>query len=198
MSKLTEFLGIAFSWDTFEIVDSAKENKLETLIDQKDTIELLAIGINQGFLNDQLRFKAYEVLLEIQNYQVSENLENSNIVKDIYVIENDVHRSLNVDSQMRGKTWTQKDYFRSNLKETLLRFFIKNKRYNYFQGFNSVTERLVTTFRKENAFCVLEKISKLYFKDSLIDGTFNNAIYKFQERMLEMMANQAKMEMSEE
>lgn len=178
MNKLTEFFGIALNLDCFSTTDSQNFSHFDELIANKRIDCLLNEGIERGFPDEQIRFKAYELIMCIQDYTISENLENKDIVKDIYVIENDVHRSLNVNSASKFKTWTQKVYFKTILKETILKFFIKNKTYSYFQGFNSIAERFITSYRPENSFCALEKLSKLFFKDVLMEEYFCASIVK--------------------
>lgn len=186
MRSLLEFLSISFGWERFDSLEERLEQQLQNMIDNQQADELVKVGIKDGFLNDQLRFKAYETIMKIKHYTIH-NKRPTDKIKDLDVIKNDVHRSFNVNSAIKDMPWSRRAYFKDLLHETITGFFGKNRQYFYYQGFHSIAERLVTHYRSEDSLCAIERFSKLFFKDQLCDKTFSKSIYFFHDMVKEVL-----------
>lgn len=151
------------------------------LLHEKKKDELIEFGIENGFLNDDLRAQAYSAILDLEIYEVAEPRPQKYCQKLKYasIIEADVHRSFNINNEVSGLSLRLKIKFKEKLNKYIFRYFQKNKRYHYYQGFNSITEILLVTFKENYAFCLLEKISKIFLKDVLDEHTFECAIQNY-------------------
>jgi len=155
--------------------------QVATLLQANRREELIEFGIENGFLNDDLRAQAYTAILDLEIYEVAEPKPQKYCQKLKYasVIEADVHRSFNINKEVNGVSLRLKIRFKEKLKKYICRYFQKNKRYHYYQGFNSITEVLLVTFKENYAFCLLEKISKIFLKDILDEQTLENAFQNY-------------------
>lgn len=187
MSQITEFFDIAFGWDIFPAMSAIPERHLESLIAKHESEKLIQLGIDSGFLNDQLRYRSYESFMQIKFYTYHNKPIHDCKIRELNVIENDIHRSLNTNSATKDCNWTQKDYIKDVMRTTIFKFFKKNQQYCYFQGFHSIAERMVTNYRPEDSLCALEKFAKLFFRDSLCDNTFAKSLFQYQEWMQDML-----------
>jgi hypothetical protein len=167
-------------YDHLEKVD--RECQLvETLLACNNKADLVEFGIHRGFLNDELRAQAYMSILDLELYEINDGRKHKNCPKLRYysVIEADVHRSFNSNITVVNASLILKNKFKEQLKTNICKYFQKNKRYQYFQGFNSVTEILLLTFKENYAFCFLEKFSKIFLRDVLDEHSFDPAIQNY-------------------
>lgn len=160
---------------------------------------LTKIGIETGFINDDLRIKAYSLLLKFHPNSFSEkfrrfknNIDKNPkkiILKEKFsrIIDADVNRSLNSNELVFEKKIRYKIIHRKNLENVLTYFFLKYQNLSYYQGFNSVAEIFTLYYGEDLGFCVLDRFANLFLKNFLDEKKFDFEINKKQKFIINLV-----------
>lgn len=170
------------TWN-MEIKAELEEKELEYLINHHRLLQIKRFGINTGFLNDDLRAKAYLYIFNIDQHSeiqtnCSFNLPEVNKISIKYesVIEADIKRSFNTNHLIKNKSQSDKEFHKSSLKRVLFKFFTRNPQYHYYQGFNAVAAIFVLFYGEDLGLVFLTYFSKFMLEDFLIPDRFDKCI----------------------
>lgn len=91
---------------SFVKIRQTQEKKLKFFIDQKSYEEIASIGIEEGFLNDSLRYHSYDLLLKFQEKSSSPEIYTSQKKQELKtkIIEHDVNRSFNQNENLSNQS----------------------------------------------------------------------------------------------
>lgn len=152
------------------------KNDLIKYIDKKDIKNIINIGIYYGFIDNDIRFEIYLLLFNknldniLHDYDIKPFDEDAfETIKDSSVIKVDIQRTFNNKHILKNSN-INKDELKATLTTMISYFFIKNKSYQYYQGFNSLFETLYLNFGKPISLFIIEQLSKIVFKNYLEDN----------------------------
>ena len=187
-----------------DLYSQKKKSLILQLIEKKDIKNLTKTGIEHGFINDDIRIKAYSLLLnfhpknsisKFRRFQKKINLDpkkKEELKKKFEsIIKADVNRSLNSNELVFTKEKKYKIIHRDKLENVLTFFFMKFPNLSYYQGFNSIAEIFILYYGEELGFCLLDKFSNLMLKNFLDENLFDFEISKKQQNIIKIVKNQS-------
>lgn len=165
------------------------KKKIFYTIKSKNNLKLSNIGIQDGFIDNICRIKAYEKLMnfnlneEIQKYITFKKdlKKTSKSEKENYELDEDIKRSF---TELKENSKTNSEIV---LKNFLNNFFLKNSKYKYYQGFNSIAKIFLKNFGPERGFCLLEKFSEFLLEEFLISSKLAKNLEKKQKNIIKLI-----------
>ena len=151
----------------------ALEEELRCLLGRGSRREVALFGARNGFLNEDLRSRALDILLgvdfksELKSAQEALDGVGTAEVPEATVIANDVIRSFNINQLVSDASPGEKAELRTELSAMLKGFFLGQEKAAYYQGFNSVAEVLLLAYGMDSGLVYLRRLAPIFFADFL-------------------------------
>lgn len=161
----------SFDMASLSFISDLDQSKLKRVIisnalQNEDVKGLEQLGVSKfGFVNAQLRGKAWLSLLKSRVKGSSENKPLRQPHKDEYQVKLDVNRALSFISDEKRKL-----KLRDMLYDTIVKVLRKFPQLHYYQGYHEVISVFVLTCDPEILDTVVELFTLLYLRDYMMDS----------------------------
>lgn len=180
-----------------------REKELVFLLEKQLVPGVTLFGIRHGFLNDDLRAKAFNLLfnvrrdVDVAEVQAKFQAHAAKRVEDLpegQTIINDVNRSLIINTVVGSMESKNKEELKRDLANMIKIFFLTNPNLFYYQGFNSVAETFMLTYGTDYGYLYLTHFADMFLRQFLAVKQFAKAVEPINDKIMRIVQSETKIE----